>query len=56
MRVARHDIKPSPKDEVAHDVVVEVGRPLRHVERLRPVFLTVGGAQNDIPEGLHILY
>lgn len=55
MRTARHEIKPSPENQVAHDIVVQVRGPLRHVERLRPVFAVFATLEDDILESLHIL-
>ena len=55
MRIARHKVKPSPKDQVAHNVVIEIRGPLRHIERLRPIFAVLAALENDILEGLHIL-
>lgn len=55
MRIARHEVKPSPKDQVTHDVVIQIRGPLRHVERLRPVFAVLATLKNDILESLHIL-
>jgi hypothetical protein len=55
MRIARHEIKPSPKDQVTHNIVVQIRGPLRHIKRLRPVFAVLATLENDILESLHIL-
>jgi hypothetical protein len=55
MRIARHEVKSSPEDQVTHDIVVQIRGPLRHVERLRPVFAVIVTLKNDVLESLHIL-
>ena len=55
MGIARHEVKSSPKDQVAHDIVVQIRGPLRHIERLRPVFVILATLANDILESLHVL-
>jgi len=55
MRIAGHEIKPSSKDQVTHDVVIQIRGPLRHVEWLRPVFAVFAALEDHILEGLHVL-
>ena len=55
MRIARHEVKSSPENQVAHDIVVQIRGPLRHVERLRPIFAGLATLENDTLESLHVL-
>ena len=55
MRIARHEVESSPENQVAHDVVVQIRGPLRHVERLRPIFAVLATLEYDILESLHVL-
>lgn len=56
MSIACHDIESSTEDKVAHDVVVEIRGPLRHVERLRPSFVASAALKDNIAESLYVLH
>lgn len=56
MGITGHDVESPPKYEIAHDVVVQIRRPLRHIERLRPVLLDLAAGENHVSEGMHILH
>lgn len=56
MSILCHDIEATSKNQVAHDVVVQIRRPLRHVERLRPFLVTFIGLEYNVSESLHILH
>ena len=56
MSSIRHEVEPSAKDQVTHDVVVQIRRPLRHVERLRPVFPVLPTLEYNILKSPHVLH
>lgn len=55
MGIAGHEVESSPENQVAHDIVVQIRGPLRHVEWFRPIFADLATLEDDILESLYVL-